>query len=195
MNTTQPSPDVAMPPEDEEALVRRAQANDRGARAILVERYWDRVHRWLYHLCRDPHQADDLTQETFLRALANLHRFEAGTCLAAWLFRIGHNVATSQIRKPNRTQPLPAEVVDPGDGPSEQAAVNELSHRIDDAIARLAPDFRGAFLLRVQEGLSFREIAQVMGLTEETARWRVFKARQKLLELVGVPGAEEENDS
>jgi RNA polymerase sigma-70 factor (ECF subfamily) len=170
---------------DEATLVRRAQTGDREAQAVLVERYWDRVHRWLYHLCRDAHQADDLTQETFLRALAHLKRFEPGTCLPAWLFRIGHNLMTSQLRKAHRgDKPLPDDLLDHTEGPQDQAETRELTRRLEGAIERLPVDFRGALLLRVQEGLSFREIADVLNLTEETARWRVFKARQKLLEVV-----------
>lgn len=186
MNAARPIPDPVAAPLDEARLVRAAQQGDRAAQAQLVERYWDRVHRWLYHLCRDAHQADDFTQETFLRALANLGRFEAGTCLAAWLFRIGHNLFASHARKPQRGErPLPDDLLDPTEGPLERAEVLELTQRMEQAVAALPIEFRGALLLRVQEGLSFREIARVLGLTEETARWRVFKARQKLLEVVG----------
>jgi RNA polymerase sigma-70 factor (ECF subfamily) len=191
VSTVRPVPEPVATPLEEARLVRCAQDGDRTAQAALVERYWNRVHRWLYHLCRDPHHADDLTQETFLRALANLKKFEAGTCLPAWLFRIGHNVFASQARKPHRAErPLPEDLLDPAEGPLERAELTELTRRLESAVAGLSVDFRGALLLRVQEGLSFREIANVLGLTEETARWRVFKARQKLLEVVGADPAQ-----
>lgn len=184
MTATRPGPDPVATP-DEAGVVRRAQAGDRAAQSTLVERYWDRVHRWLFHLCRDGHQADDLTQETFLRALANLNRFEPGTCLPAWLFRIGHNVFASQLRKAHRAdKPLPDDLLDRAEGPQAQAEAGEMTRRLEQAIDKLPVEFRGALLLRVNEGMSFREIADVLGLTEETARWRVFKARQKLLEVV-----------
>jgi RNA polymerase sigma-70 factor (ECF subfamily) len=187
VSAARPITDAVATPLEEARLVRRAQDGDRAAQADLVERYWGRVHRWLSHLCRDPHQADDLTQETFLRALANLKKFEAGTCLPAWLFRIGHNVFASQVRRAHRGErTLPEDLLDPAEGPLERAELTELTHRLEKAVAQLPVDFRGALLLRVQEGLSFREIASVLGLTEETARWRVFKARQKLMEVVGV---------
>src|SRR6185503_660735 len=106
--------------------------------------YWDRLYRWLYHLTRDRHAAEDLTQETFLRALAAVKSFRPGSNFRAWVFRIGHNNFVNQKRAERRTKhPLP-----------------------------------------VDEGLSFREVAKVLGTTEETARWRVFKARQKLMKVL-----------
>ena len=78
-------------PDEEERLIRAAQKGDRPAFAALVEGYWDRLYRWLYHLAHDRHTAEDLAQETFLKAFAGLHRFRAGTNFAAWLFRIAHN--------------------------------------------------------------------------------------------------------
>src|SRR6478752_1261649 len=78
-------------PSDEARLVRAAQEGNRPAFASLVEAYWDRLYRWLYQLTRDRHLAEDLAQEAFLKALAHLDRFKAGTNFRAWLFRIAHN--------------------------------------------------------------------------------------------------------
>jgi RNA polymerase sigma-70 factor (ECF subfamily) len=66
-------------------------------------------------------------------------------------------------------------------GPVGETLTHEALRLIGEAVAKLPSDFRGALTLRVEEGLSFRDIAEVMGITEETARWRVFKARQKLM--------------
>ena len=88
MASINPAPPLT---KDEAVLVRRAQQGDRAAQAALVEAYWDRLYRWLYQLTRDRHAAEDLAQETFLKALSNLGWFEPGTNFAAWLFRIAHN--------------------------------------------------------------------------------------------------------
>ena len=77
------------------------------------------------------------------------------------------------------------------EGPAEQAQSNEALAELGRALNRVPAEFRGALLLRAEEGMSFREIADVLGLTEETARWRVFKARQKLLNLLA-PRLEQE---
>lgn len=168
---------------DEHLVLRDAQKGDRQAFAALVERYWDRLYRWLYHLTRDRHAAEDLTQEAFCKALAHLHRFQVGTNFRAWLFRIAHNSFLNQARNSNRgRKPLPDEVADVAEGPVEQAVSKEALQQLAHSVAALQPEFRAAFLLRAEEDMSFRQIAEVLGLTEETARWRVFKARQKLLE-------------
>jgi RNA polymerase sigma-70 factor (ECF subfamily) len=170
---------------EEHRLIGTAQQGDRTAFAALVERYWDRLYRWLYHLTRDRHAAEDLAQETLLKAWAGLDTFRAGTNFGAWLFRIAHNNFANQHRAAARKrQPLPPDLPDPDRGPVEQALSQEALEGLARALNRLPTDFRAALLLRVEEGLSFRQIAEVLGLTEETARWRVFKARQKLLSLL-----------
>jgi RNA polymerase sigma-70 factor (ECF subfamily) len=166
---------------EERALIHDAQRGDRPAFAALVERYWDHLFRWLYHLSRDRHAAEDLTQETFLKALAHLQKFRAGTNFRAWLFRIAHNAFINQARAGRQRQPLPEDVPALEDGPAELAQQREAQQLLSREVGRLPAEFRAAFLLRVEEGLSFRQIADILGLTEETARWRVFKARRQLL--------------
>jgi RNA polymerase sigma-70 factor (ECF subfamily) len=171
---------------DEEDWIRAAQAGDRAAFARLVERYWDRLYRWLYRLTRDRHAAEDLTQETFLKALAAVRSFRPGSNFRAWVFRIGHNNFVNLKRADRRTRvPLADETASPEIGDVESTAENRESlEAVGKAVAALPPDFRAALMLRVEEGLSFREVAKVLGTTEETARWRVFKARQKLMRVL-----------
>ena len=170
---------------EEHALIGAAQGGDRTAFTRLVERYWDRLYRWLYHLTHDAHTAEDLAQETFLKALANLGRFRAGTNFRAWLFRIAHNGFANVHRSPARRRaPLPEDLPAREQGPDDRACSREALAGLARAVERLPTDFRGALLLRVEEGLSFRQIAGVLDITEETARWRVFKARQKLLSVL-----------
>jgi RNA polymerase sigma-70 factor (ECF subfamily) len=185
--TREPVSDLRPPAPDEEAeWIRAAQAGDRSAFARLVDRYWDRLYRWLYHLTRDRHAAEDLTQETFLRALAAVKSFRAGSNFRAWVFRIGHNNFVNQKRAERRTKhPLPDDAADPELGGAESSAENrEALEVVSKAVSDLPADFRSALLLRVYEGMSFREVAEALGTTEETARWRVFKARQKLMKVL-----------
>jgi RNA polymerase sigma-70 factor (ECF subfamily) len=176
------SPDVGHPSGDEADLVRAAQAGDRAAFSVLIERYWDRLYRWLCRLTRDGPAAEDITQETFLKAFAAVNSFRAGSNFRAWLFRIAHNNFVNQRRAArNSRRPLVPEVAEDPRGPVGETLSREAVRLIAEAVAKLPSDFRGALVLRVEEGLSFRDIAEVMGITEETARWRVFKARQKLM--------------
>src|SRR5207237_2237781 len=99
-----PDPDALAPAGAESEWIQAAQAGDRRAFARLVEAYWDRLHRWLYHLTRDRHQAEDLVQETFLQALAPLGPFRPASNFRAWLFRIGHTRLLNLKRRERRPQ-------------------------------------------------------------------------------------------
>ena len=181
--------DAATPAEPEAAWVAAAQAGDRDAFARLVEHYWDRLYRWMYQLTRDRHKAEDLTQETFLKVLAALASFRTGTNFRAWLFRIGHNNFVNLKRAERKNvQALSDDAPSRDAGTPEGSAADRESLRlVARAVEDLAPEFRSALLLRVDEQLSFRDVAAVLNITEETARWRVFKARQKLMKAIG-PG-------
>lgn len=171
---------------DEKGLIKRAQKGERRAFSVLVEHYWHRLYRWLYHLTHDEHTAEDLAQESFLKAFSGLARFRAGTNFQAWLFRIAHNSWVNHQRpKMKARQTLPSDLVGSEESPEEATLTREALQLLARAVGRLPRDFRGAFLLRAEEGLTFKEIADVTETTEETARWRVFKARQKLLEILG----------
>jgi RNA polymerase sigma-70 factor (ECF subfamily) len=173
---------------DEEHLwVLQAQAGDQPAFAALVERYWPRVRRWLHGLCDGRPEADDLTQEAFLKAWAGLRSFQAGTHFRAWLFRIARNCLVDwQRRRCAAPQEALREYLTAREpGPVATLVGRETQARVAAAVARLPQLLRAPFLLRTQEELGYREIAQVLELTEETVRWRVFKARQVLLQELG----------
>jgi RNA polymerase sigma-70 factor (ECF subfamily) len=173
-------PDLLL--DEEHILIHNAQKGDRQAFAVLVERYWDRLYRWLYHLTHNRHSAEDLAQETLLKAFANLARFRTGSNFHAWLFRIAYNSFVSQWRGEERArQAFPHHLPTQEEGPVEQVLSREALQLLARAVGRLPADYRAAFLLRAEEGLSFHAIAEVLGIKEETARWRVFKARQKLM--------------
>lgn len=179
-------PPDPLPADQEADWIRAAQGGDRSAFARLVDRYWDRLFRWLYHLTRDRHTAEDLAQETFLKALGAVGSFRPGSNFRAWVFRIGHNNFVNHKRATRRTRhPLPDDV--PGaevGGPADSAEGREALEAVAKAVADLPSDFRAALMLRADEGLSFRDAAKILGTTEETARWRVFKARQKLMKVL-----------
>src|SRR5262245_41315630 len=107
----------SVPVAEELALIQSARQGERQAFAALVERYWDRLYRWLYHLTHDAHTAEDLTQEALMKAYRGLASFQPGTNFQAWLFRIAHNGLANHRRANRRVrQPFPGESVaaDPG---------------------------------------------------------------------------------
>jgi RNA polymerase sigma-70 factor (ECF subfamily) len=167
----------------EQAWVERAQRGDRDAFAALVERYWSRVQRWLHRLTCCSHAAEDLTQEVFLKAWRALASLRAGVSFRGWVFRIARNCFLDRQRAQARAlpvQPLPPTAVVQTPGPVATVLHREGQALLQEACDRLPFNFRAAFLLWTGEGLSYAEIAQALGGTEETARWRVFKARHLL---------------
>jgi RNA polymerase sigma-70 factor (ECF subfamily) len=153
----------------------------------VAEAYYDRLFRWLYHLTRDRHRAEDLTQETLLKALAAVKSFRAGSNFRAWLFRIGHNNFVNLKRAERKSPHQTADdhpTADSTAGPLTTAADREALEKVAKAIRELPTDFRTALMLKAEEGMNYREIAAVLKITEETARWRVFKARQKLAKML-----------
>ena len=142
-------------------------------------------------LCHNTDRADDLVQDTILRAWKNLDRFEVGTNLNAWLFTILRNGFYSQHRKARR------HVEDP-DGffagrlrtaPEQNAKCDFQDLRA--ALARLKPQHREALLLIVAEGLSYEDAAQVCGIAIGTIKSRVNRARERLAQLLAVEEAED----
>ena len=172
---------------DELLWIRRAQAGDADAFGALVDRYWTQIYRWLFALTHNLHTAEDLTQESFLKAWANLKQFTAGTRFRAWLFQIARNgyIDRRRSQRPERNRPLPEQLPSADAGPAAALMDQETQAVVRKAIDDLPRAFRAPFLLRTQEELSYTEIAQVLSLTEETVRWRVFKARQLLLGELG----------
>ncbi len=168
---------------DEADWVRRAQSGDHGAFALLVERYWDRLRRWLFGLTGREHLAEDVTQEALARAWVGLRGLHAEETFRVWLFRIARNCLTDSRRGPRKAEPLPL----PDDLAADEARpIDELVDReaqqfLHEALGRLPDSHQAAYLLWTQEEMPYHQIARVIGVSEETARWRVFKARQFLV--------------
>ncbi len=137
-------------------------------------------------LSGDVDRADDLVQDTLVRALANIHRFERGTNLNAWLFTILRNLFHSEYRKRKRE-------VEDADGSyaARLATAPEQNARLDFddlrlALAKLSPDQREAVLLIGAEGFSYEEAAQICGTAVGTIKSRVNRARRRLSELMSL---------
>jgi len=142
-------------------------------------------------LCGHVDRADDLVQDTLVRAIANMDRFQEGTNLHAWLFTILRNLFHSEFRKRKR------EVEDPdGSYASHLATAPEQGHRLDftdmqTALMKVPPDQREALLLIAAAGLSYDDVAAVMGCAVGTVKSRVNRARARLTQLLSIEGEED----
>jgi len=152
----------------------------------VVEQHWISVYRLLYRMSGEAHDAEDLTQETFLRAFERRDSFRPGTNMRAWLMRIASNALFDLQRKRRtaRATPLDDKQVQAAPTPAGPAETAELGGLLAEALARLPETQRLVFLLRSTEELSFRDIAGAIGTSEETARWHMLQARRQLLTML-----------
>jgi len=173
------------------ALVDRALQGSDDACRLLVERHERAVYNLIVRMVRDPSLAEDLAQETFLKAFRRLHTYDVSFRLSSWLLRIAHNTAIDALRR-RRPAPLPLDLVEAGAEaarlPSSGAADSgerlltqaELARALDRALDRLRPEYRRVVVLRYQEELGVEEIARVVGLPVGTVKSHLHRARAEL---------------
>ena len=151
-----------------------------------VGQHWDAVFAVMYRMAGNRHEAEDLAQETFLRAASQRGSFVQGTNLRAWLMRIASNAFVDGRRRARIAKATPlGEDIDVAAASVEPAGAmvsHEFSEALAAALLELPETGRMVFLLRTREELSFREIAETIGISEDTARWHMFQARQRLME-------------
>jgi RNA polymerase sigma-70 factor (ECF subfamily) len=155
--------------------------------ANLVRDHWDAVYRLLQSMTGDVHDTEDLAQETFLRAWGRIDSFRRGTNLRSWLLKIASNAFLDETRRRKRSKVRPheSEPMAHAEGPGRRLEVAEMATRVREAMQELSELTRMVFHLRATEDLSFREIAEVAGTTEQAARWHMHHARTRLLEILG----------
>ena len=152
----------------------------------LVDQHWDAVYRLMYRMIGNTHDAEDLAQETFLRALRRRESLRPGTNARAWLMRIASNALIDLGRKRKSARTRAADPVEleahpaAADGDTPQG--RDLQPMLEAALAGLPETQRLVFLLRVQENQSFRQIAEALAMAEATARWHMLQARRQLME-------------
>jgi RNA polymerase sigma factor (sigma-70 family) len=149
----------------------------------MVRQHWEAVYRLLYRLSGNRHDAEDLVQETFLRAIDRYDSFQAGTNERAWLMRIASNAFfdLNRRRKTARAVTLEEDLSRAGPLETAPAEIAELGALVAAALDHLTPLQRAVFVLRTTEDLSFREIGRTLDMSEETARWHMMHARRILM--------------
>lgn len=177
---------------DDEALIAAAVAGDSQALEELVERYEPRVYRFAMRVCRNPEDAREILQDTFLNAIRSLGTFRVDSQFATWLFRIVVNScaktrgrrAVSENREialdlPEGTAEEPAiprELVDWSQDPEAVTLSAEVHARLEAAIDQLPTGYKGVFLLRDLEGFSTVDTAHILNLSPEAVKTRLHRA-------------------
>lgn len=170
------------------ALLRRAQSGDEQAFGALVERHQRRAYRVARNLVPTDEDAQDLAQEAFLRVFKSLDRFDFGHEFTTWLYRIVTNLCIDFLRK-RRSAYSVSQGIDDDEGPmdledekqaapSDRVEALETAAEVDAVLQTLAPHFQSVLTLREIEGLSCPEIAEIVGATHVTVRWRLHRGRK-----------------
>ncbi len=166
----------------EAELVHATLAGDHAAFRDLVQMHSRRVYNFLHQMTRQSQDAEDLAQQTFIKAYKNLHRFDTSRPLACWLLTIARRTALNHFRSAKRWEEVPDEVASAEPSPASQA---EGQDAVDDiwehARRRLSEREFRVMWLRYGENLSIAETARVAGLTQTHVKILVFRARRRLL--------------
>ena len=182
-------------------LVLRARAGDEGAFAAIVRGYQRRVYGVAMRMTRRHEVADDVAQDTFIRAYRSLDRFELGRSLGPWLVKIAVNLSINYLNGAARreqslyTEDTPDGPVSPGapldpsrepleSNPMRQLLSSEFACALSSALDELSPEHRAVFLLKVDEGLRYDEIAETLNISRGTVMSRLFRARSRLKALL-----------
>jgi|SRR5579871_2234774 len=179
--------------EEDEILVRRAQKGESRAFDVLVERYKERLYATVYHMTSNHEDANDLVQDTFIKAYKSLNSFRGQSSFYTWVYRIAVNRTINFIkRRKNRNQysldDVDSSIQNDPDlvemmshvTPRREVGLAELHEKLNEALQQLSDSHRAVVTMHDVQGMTHADIAQVMKCSEGTVRSRLFYARQQL---------------
>jgi RNA polymerase sigma-70 factor (ECF subfamily) len=188
----------------DEQILALVRAGDKAGCAMCIDKYGSTLYRLALRLMQNEADAEDVVQETFLNAFKAIDSFEGRSGLGTWLYRITYNNAMMRLRKPEpdivsvdvklegseEGYPVPQQFFDWCCLPEEDFDSAEVRLELNRAIGELSPPLRSAFTLRELEGLSTRETAEALDVSEDVVKTRLRRARLQLRELLSAYFAE-----
>jgi len=165
---------------EETQLVERAAAGNNEAFAALFEAYYSMINGFAYRMCFIREDAQDVAQETFIKAARSLQSFNKRTSFKQWLYRIALNTCHDRNRSQVRKERIATAYAE--EGQTLEVADYSFVHR---ALESLDESLRLTITLVYMEGMSHADAASVLGCAEATMSWRIFMARRKLKRLIG----------
>jgi RNA polymerase sigma-70 factor (ECF subfamily) len=180
---------------DETTLVAQARQGDTGAFGELVRRYEGKIFRLAQHVTQNREDAEDVLQETFMKAYEHLDQFQGNSKFYTWIVRIAVNQALMKLRRRKTDKSVSLdETIDTGEDtmvreiaawdedPEQRYTREELGGILDSAVQSLEPPYRSVFMLRDVDELSTEETAEALGLSVPAVKSRLLRARLQLRE-------------
>jgi RNA polymerase sigma-70 factor (ECF subfamily) len=186
---------------EDHVLVRRALAGDQDAFTSLVEKYKDPVYNVAYRMLGNPTEAEDVAQETFVRAYTQLRTYKEAHRFSTWLLSIASHLSIDQLRR-RRFLALPLEnvpfldwIADLAVGPEQAAVQGETSDEMQGLLQQLPPKYRAVLILRYWHDLSYEEIASALRLTPALVKARLHRARELVARRMRAQGVDLGSDT
>jgi RNA polymerase sigma-70 factor, ECF subfamily len=170
-----------MATEDEGSLIARSRKGDWTAFAALVRLHQRMIYSLTYRMSGSSADADDLAQETFIKAYQSLGTYRGASRFSSWLYRIALNLCLTWKSREKRRGETDFEWTESA---ADAAPAEASQERVQQALGRLAPKLRAAVILTVFDGMTHAEAAEVLGCAEKTLSWRLFSARRHLAQLL-----------
>lgn len=166
----------------EAQLVSAARSGDARSFEVLFDRYYAMIHAFTFRVCLVETEADDLTQETFIRAARGMAFYRGDASFKNWLYRIAHNALADWGRQVAKQRDRQAQFADELE--TRQQTRPADYHAVHHALKQLAPDLREAVALVYFEEMNHRQAAAALGCAETTVSWRIFRAKRVLKQIL-----------
>ena len=174
---------------DDGTLVQRSLDGERAAFEELVVRYQRPVYNAALRLLRDPEEAKDVAQTTFLNVFEHLADYDPNYKFYSWIYRIAVNESLNTLGKRKPLEEISGEEVDDSPGPDRHAESEQTRGAIEGALMRINPELRSVVVLRHVMHLSYEDMAETLAVPEKTVKSRLYSARQQLRTLLVHEGA------
>jgi RNA polymerase sigma-70 factor (ECF subfamily) len=171
---------------DDALLVRRCLRGEDAAFAVLVQRHQKAVFNLALRMLKDYQEAQEITQEVFIKAYEKLDTFDERFKFFSWIYRMAVNAALNRAKRRRRFDALAedSDYASASPNPHEDYEESETDENVQRALMLLKPDYRAVLVLKHFEGLSYEEIGEALGIPEKTVKSRLFTARQMLKDVL-----------